>query len=69
MERALRLDSAHDWVDSRYYVRLLRPDQSMVTFSVARKMDLDQILETAASLDWTVEELAAPRTWPIASLV
>ena len=69
MERALRLDSAHDWVDCRYYVRLLRPDQSMVTFSVARKTDLDQILETAASLDWTVEELAAPRTWPIASLV
>lgn len=65
MDRALRLDAAHDWAASRYYVRLLRPDGSLVTFAVAKKLELDEILEAAASLDWSVEELAAPRSWPI----
>lgn len=65
MDRSLRLDAAHDWVTSRFYVRLRRPDFSFVTFTVAQKSELDEILESAASLDWSVEELAAPRSWPI----
>ena len=65
MDRALRLDAPHDWVVSRYHVRLRRPDLSFVTFTVAQKTELDEILEAAASLDWSVEELAAPRSWPI----
>lgn len=60
MERALRLDPAHDWVATRYYVRMLRPDRSLVAFAIAAKSELDEILQTGASLGWTVQELSAP---------
>lgn len=60
MERLHRLDPAHDWVATRYYIRLLRPDQSRVAFAISRKSELDEILEVGASLGWTIEELAAP---------